>query len=642
MRLITLSTWRYCFFLCISINTSYSDENIAKEKYIASAITHELIKDAKAVVRYENQSLKVSSIRKANLNVHRIITILNAEGRQFGEVQLYYDKFRKIENLEGNIYNAQGEKIRPLEDKDINDYTATSDFSLYEDSRIQVASLFNGEYPYTVEFVYEIKYDGYIGFPSWFPQEDNASVEYSQFEVVFPANLPLRYWKNIPDSPQVSFQENNTIWKWQALSLRPFETEPVGPETIDQYQSVHIAPEKFEIDGYRGDLSSWKSFGDWFNKLYDNRQEIPDNLRQKIIEITKNIITDKEKIRILYQYLQSKTRYVSIQLGVGGWRPFDASYVCERGYGDCKALTNFMMSLLKVVSIKAYPALIYNSTKASNFLNDFPSNQFNHVILCIPTPPETLWLECTSQNIPFGHLGLNNEDRFCLLITPDGGIPVRTPASNSVSNRQQRITHVDLNFAGDATADIYTIYTGDQQDHVRTGLKDATAKERTDWLNENIHLPTFDLLNSDFAGLTRSSDTVSFKISIHLPRYAVSTNNRLIFQPNLMEKRFYVPRQIEKRNQPIVHSYPYLDTDTIIFNVSKYLSAEAIPKPVHIETNFAKFSSKITLTDSSTLLYTRYLEIFKKELPPEMYNDYRKFFQDVVQADKASVSFVKK
>jgi len=82
--------------------------------------------------------------------------------------------------------------------------------------------------------------------------------------------------------------------------------------------------------------------------------------------------------------MQDHTRYISIQLGIGGWQPFDAAFVQEHGYGDCKALSNYMVALLKTAGITAYSVLIRPGDYRYTFNESFPSNQFTHVIVCVP------------------------------------------------------------------------------------------------------------------------------------------------------------------------------------------------------------------------------------------------------------------
>lgn len=617
-------------------------EKIPEDKYRASTIPPGATKDAHAVVRYEAKSLQVASIREAVERVHRIVTVLDAEGRDFGELVLGYDKFVRIESLEGRLYDAGGEEIRSLEKNDVKDYPGTSAGSLYDDHRVRVASLFHSMYPYTVEFEYGLNFDGYLSWPSWYPEEEKAFVEYSQFEVVVPKERPLRYWKNIPAEPILISEGEYTRYHWEATSLSPFEREPVGPNLEDQYESVRIAPDMFEIDGYQGSFASWKSFGQWFYGLAVGRQALPEKVQQEVETLTNNAMSEKEKIRRLYAYLQARTRYISVQLGIGGWQPFEAAYVSERGYGDCKALTNYMMSLLHAVNIQAYPALIQSGNLPSNVLLDFPSNQFNHVILCVPGNPDTTWLECTSQSIPFGHISPSNEGRHALLVGKEGGTLVRTPSSRPPDNFLSRRARVRLTPPGNGSASIRMLYTGDQADYVRVALKDAAPKERETWLRSHIEIPAFNLQSVDFSYLDRRTDSAYLYVRLQLPQYASRVGERLLFEPNLLAKRTYVPQVLKRRKHPVMLSYPYIDLDSVVYEIPDGFKVEALPKGVTMETAFASYHAHITPLDAGALLYVRRFELNQTEIPPEQYNNYRKFLQGVAQSDKAIAALIKK
>jgi len=599
----------------------------------------ELAKEADAVMRLDALDFIVEGPGRATERVRQAVTILNAKGRDYGKTGVGYDKFHQLSYLRGWLYDADSRKIRELKKADTKDYSAISDYSLYEDSRVRFAEMYHEVYPYTVVYEYEVVFAGVINWPSWYPYMSRLPVERSHFEISAPAATPMRYHlRDVSPAPQIQQAGERKVLRWEATNLPKWEREPYGPKAPPV---ILTAPTAFEIADYAGDMSSWAAFGNWFYQLYRNRTTLPPPALSEAQSLFTNGVSPQEKVRFLYEHLQAKTRYVSVQLGIGGWQPFPASYVYERGYGDCKALTNYMLALLQASGMEAYPALIRHGDDAPDVIADFPSNQFNHVILFVPMAQDTLWLECTSQTSPLGHLGAGNENRNVLVVTPNGGKLLRTPRSKAADNQQIRRAVVTLAETGDAAAEVRTRYTGNQQDHVRWALAKSTPREREGWLREEIEVPSFRLVSADFSEVDGKRLEITLPVKLELPRFASRSGTRLFLRPNLMERWQNVPPEVKERQQPVELDYAFLDTDTISYQLPANFIIEAATPVVALETAFGSYKAATTQRDN-TLEYVRRLEIRETRLPAAQYEAYRKFMADVVKADHAQIVLVRK
>ncbi|MGE5497544.1 MAG: hypothetical protein ACM3Q2_05725, partial [Syntrophothermus sp.] len=348
-----------------------------------------------------------------------------------------------------------------------------------------------------------------------------------------------------------------------------------------------------------------------------------------------------EKIKKLYKYMQSKTRYVSIQLGIGGWQPFEAELVHEKGYGDCKALSNYMVSLLNEAGIKSYTALINTGEHRFPIIKEFPSNQFNHAICCVPLEKDTVWLECTSQLMTAGKIGSSNENRSALLITELGGILVPTPKSKSADNRQLRNASVMIKTIGNADVSSTVEWKGSQQENVIHRLGYATPEDKQKWVASTMGVPDQRLQNFAFKGIESRNSDVVLSLQAEIPNFASFSGSRLFFKPNIMERRTMIPKDVEKRMSPVTFESPYLDIDTIYFSIPRGYKAESLPKEVKLSTPFANYIANTAMRDGTSLIYTRLIEIKDYSIPAEMYSEYRKFMSEVVKADRAQAVFVK-
>ncbi len=636
MKKINLTFLLLLIFLLSGVRAS-------EKEYDVKRINKNILFDATSAVRVKSTKFEIKNRNSATEKVKRAITIFHQKDRDYGKIVLWYDKFHKVKDLEGKLFDAEGNEIKKLKSSDIEDYSAVDGYTLFDDSRVKIASLYHNVFPYTVEFTYEISYDGYINWPTWRCQESLNPIEQSRFEVVCDKDFELRYWVNADSvKPEIFINGGKKIYLWEEKEIPKLSEDVYGDDIEDVTSIVKIAPENFEISGYEGSMKSWKDFGLWFYNLSKNKNQLP----QPAINEIKNLVDPDDeihtKIEKLYKYMQSKTRYVSIQLGIGGWQPFDAKFVYEKGYGDCKALSNYMVSILNEAGIKSYPVLINNGSKRFPLISEFPSNQFNHVIVCVPLEKDTVWLECTSQTIPPNHIGYTNENRKALMITSEGGVLISTPKKNSGENFQTRISEVNLDVKGNAEVNSKTVWNGNQTDRIRGNVENATVQERELWIVKNLGVADARLQNFNFDGLNSSKPEINLELKVTIPLYASISGNRIFFKPNIMEKRNTAPKNITERKSPVRFVFPYLDKDSVYCKIPEGYKIEAIPGEINLESSFGKFSVKTNLINENTILYTRELKIDEYSIPAEKYSEYRSFFSEVVKSDKSQIVFVKK
>lgn len=602
-----------------------------------------LDEDVSAIVRFSERRFDVQGIGKAVESIRFAVTVLGPQGQDQGRLVVPYSKLRRIKSLKGVIRRADGKVVRKLKKEDIEDRSAVSGFSLYEDNRVRIASLYDDAYPYTVVYEYELLWDGLLHWPRWYPQENGVPVEYAAFELDVPENMAVRHAaRNFTAEPLLADRRGRDVRRWEVRALPAFEAEPYGPTWTEQAPVLYTATDAFEIEGSIGRMVSWRELGRWAHSLYDGRDVLPPPAAADVRALLANVDDEREKVRVLYEHLQATTRYVSIQIGLGGWQPFDATFVYEHGYGDCKALVNYMRALLHEAGIESDIVLIRAGRRATAMLTDFPSSQFNHVVLRVRlSSGEVVWLECTSQTLPFAHLGDFTEDRWALAVLPEGGELVRTPRSTATDNRLVRRATVRLSPGGDAAAEVHTVYAGNQYGRIRGELLQASGRDRDEWLHRSIDLPALSITGSDFSDLGATPDAFTLPVSLKAANYAARTGSRLFLRPNLFNRWTHVPEPAEDRTQPVRYfAYPFVHADTIRFELPPGYAIEALSDPVALESPAGRYTAGAELQPDGTLLYRRHLEITETDLVAEHYDALRDFLGEVARADQAQVVLV--
>ncbi|MBL7873028.1 MAG: DUF3857 domain-containing transglutaminase family protein [Cyclobacteriaceae bacterium] len=615
-------------------------------KYPVTTIPAELKEGTDVVIRSEETIFKIISKSKATLHVHEVYTIFNAKGKAYATEVVGYDKLSRVVNFDATAYDASGKQIKRLKNSDIYDQSSFDGFSLYSDNRLKVADLTQGSYPYTVEFDYELEYKFLFYIPTFVVlSRERVSLERSQYMLVYPPDLAPRVKAHNLDnlSPsQGKTKDGFETLTWSFEKMLPLKFESLGPLHEELFPRISAAPSQFAYEGYEGTMNSWNEFGQWILSLNKGRDQLPEETKNKIKSLTADLKTNEEKIKAVYEYLQSRSRYVSIQLGIGGFQPFEASVVDKTGYGDCKALSNYTVALLEAAGIKANYTLINAGRNEPSMKTEFPSSQFNHVVVAVPNGADTVWLECTSQTNPFGYMGSFTGDRNALMITDTGAKIVKTPRYGAEQNIQARSAEVIIDKAGNAKATVKTTYSGLQYEN--DGLHAILSNNSDDqkkWIQDNTQIPSFDIASFSMTNRKDKIPSATVNVSLVLNRFASVSGKRIFITPNLMNRSTFIPEKIEVRKTTVVRRTPFIDIDTIRYQIPEEIYPEFLPESVKFISRFGEYEASFKI-DQGRLLYVRRVKMKKGEFPADSYNELIEFYKNMNKADNTKIVFVTK
>lgn len=604
-------------------------------------VPSELIENANAVILFDNTQLEIESEKDFNLSRKYTTKILNRYSKNERRIFIFHDQFSKVKGAKVELFDVNFQRIEKYSLSDFNDVSIAT--GVASDSRAMILEVRYNQYPYYVQVSYEVGHSGSLHFPTWEPQRsENLAVVQSEFSVINHTPNPVRYYSEKVTSFDSTKSDNIVKYKWEVNNLKPYEEEGFSIN-FNYSPIVYTGPSRFEIDGFVGDMTSWKNFGNWINTLNANKNNLSLEQKAEIAAIVKPLNSDLEKIKAIYSYLQSTTRYVSIQLGIGGWSPFDAASVHENKYGDCKALSFYTKTALDEAGIDSYYTLIRAGVGAKDIFHDFPNAHFNHAILTVPLDQDTVWLECTSQTNPFGYMGSFTGNRKALMITDDGGVVINTKKYTEDENIQYTNANVNIKSDGSGLATLSRRYQGlevENDNFIRQLNKTQTEREK--WFIDELDFGTFTLNKFELKDVTQNSvPETGFEIEIELNKIATSNSDRLFIRPSLFTNMNYLKLSKKDRIAPIEVRYAYQQIDSIQFNVEDGFFIESNPEDEKIKSLFGEYSKSIVPNESGFLFIRKFI-LRQGEYSPDSYSDFMEYIKSVQKSDKKKIVYSKK
>ena len=120
-------------------------------------------------------------------------------------------------------------------------------------------------------------------------------------------------------------------------ALQPPWTEVLGHVNVSTYKS-------------------WDDMGKWYWGLVQDQLVADDEVRRRAESLTQGLKDDRAKARAIYDYVVQKTRYVALEFGIHGFKPYRCAQIFARGFGDCKDKATLIVTMLGALGIKAIDA----------------------------------------------------------------------------------------------------------------------------------------------------------------------------------------------------------------------------------------------------------------------------------------------
>lgn len=559
----------------------------------------------------------------------------------------------KVRSMTGWVVNPSGQPRKTTMKQAL--FTSLAPDTLYMDARIIML------------FAPDVGTGSVVGF-EWEEERNPPSLEdIFEFQGRFPV-LRARYSLSLPPGWTVERHVLNAAPLGPGPDPADAQTVRFELENIPAIVQEPYMPNELALSGRllvrikpplpdARSFSGWSDMGAWYEGLSRERRSPSEPVAAKAAELASRVPDSLGKIRALADFVQKEIRYVSIQIGIGGFQPHFAASVLQNRYGDCKDKATLLSALLEAVGIESYPVIV--NTERGSVAPDSPVSlySFNHAVLAVRLPEDApaegldslvdhprlgrlIVFDPTMPTAPLGRLPHYLQDNTVLLVAEGGGELVRLPRPAPESNLLDRTGRFVLTADGDLIGEIREVRRGSQADSLRYRMQAAPEADRRKYLETFLSdsFPSFILRDYEFRNLESAQDDLVLSYGFSAPAYARRAGGFVVVRPRAVGRKAVdlTSREKKARRYPIDLETTVLARDEFTFELPEGLAAESLPKPVDLDAGFAVYRSAAE-SEGRSLVYKREYRLVEPLLPAARFEEALKFFLAVGAEERQSV-----
>jgi hypothetical protein len=621
--------------------------------WVKSAAAEKVMVDRKdeAVVLLEETTLNVQPNGKTTEKIRRVVKILRPEGRRYGNVVIPFNSDSKINYLHVWSIAPDGHEYA-MKDSEVIEVGRQEWGILYQDLRMKVAEAPGRDVNGIIAYEYEQKMPGYLSEDSWEIQE-SVPKHIERYTINLPAGWEYKAsWHQHKEIEPISSGSSAT-WELRDEPALDLHDVPAPPPWRALRARAVIS---YFGGGAQRQSGDWRAIGAFYQQLAQDRAQPTPEITAKAQQLVAGKTDFADKAEAIAEYVQH-TRYVAIEIGIGGLQPHPAAQIFHSDSGDCKDKATLLAAMLSAVGIHSTWVMV--DSDRGYVTPDLPSMSGDHMIAAIQLPggyssprlhslvttksgKHFLIFDPTSTYTPFGTLEPILQGGYGILVDGNDSQLIPLPVIPADLNTVTRTANFKLEDDGSLSGKVTEVRSGDIAADWRGLYQQSSEKEQRKEMVRSLgpDLGDFTLGSSTVENTSTLSKDFIQKFDVTVPAYARQSGPLLLVRPRVFGRdSMTLDRKI--RTIPIDLDETRTVKDDFDIELPPGYVVDELPEPVAVDMGFAAYQSRTEL-HGSTLHYARQCTIRELELPADKYQALQHFIGAIEQDERSQAVFKKK
>jgi len=555
-----------------------------------------------------------------------------------------------VENLPANTVNIEGRTVSPtgkvteLSPKDIHRTTVIkSGGRSVERLSFTMPALEPGCF---VE--YSFRESGWLGAAESYHTEilfqDKYPIVYQELRT--PKQFPFSSTSRKQRGAQIEFAADGDEYVYRVSNAPALHDEPYGLPRNERSAAVIFAWVFLGVQGQGVDYFWREITKQGLAPMVSKRLVRPGKVEAALKTIPGSRAADPEaRLRAIYAYVQKTVKNRSVlrpgeSEPKGGWKKNDdAGDALSHGEGTPSDLVAVFLSLLRADGWHA--RVVFVPDREERFFHPEMPSMFQFGGWAVEVKDQGLpgpaYFSFEHPMLGYGMLPARNLGGSAWAVDVDAatGEKIDLPHEPAEKNARRRTWTIALDEEGDVRVERVQHSYGQQAFEARvrlyyegSELYEKETRENYEKFDPPAELDALEIQNGEDPDRDYVQTT-----KYHRKAFASPLPGGRIEIAPLEMLQAANPFTQDKREEPILFSYPYRDEEIMTIAPPSGCTVDALPAPVNVQTSVGYYRAQASRADGGAVTVSRVFEITRFAAGPELYAQYRSLFEGAARGD---------